>query len=112
PIRIDCRCLGELQLVRSRTHRLPEVRVLKDDVHGRHERESHLEGGYVADPDDHYARDDRFFFQAEDGIRDGHVTGVQTCALPIWRRSSMLGTRRVYCSTTAINVPIALAMKR
>src|SRR6266508_4888537 len=27
-----------------------------------------------------------FFFQAEDGIRDGHVTGVQTCALPIsWR---------------------------
>src|SRR5207253_8604670 len=26
-----------------------------------------------------------FFFQAEDGIRDGHVTGVQTCALPISR---------------------------
>src|SRR5207253_6914834 len=26
-----------------------------------------------------------FFFQAEDGIRDGHVTGVQTCALPICR---------------------------
>src|SRR5439155_4044326 len=24
-----------------------------------------------------------FFFQAEDGIRDGHVTGVQACALPI-----------------------------
>src|SRR5690625_7898590 len=24
-----------------------------------------------------------FFFQAEDGIRGGHVTGVQTCALPI-----------------------------
>src|SRR5690625_6942892 len=24
-----------------------------------------------------------FFFQAEDGIRDGHVTGVQTCALSI-----------------------------
>src|SRR5690625_5903090 len=24
-----------------------------------------------------------FFIQAEDGIRDGHVTGVQTCALPI-----------------------------
>src|SRR5690606_40422446 len=24
------------------------------------------------------------FFQAEDGIRDFHVTGVQTCALPIW----------------------------
>src|SRR5690348_18003329 len=25
-----------------------------------------------------------FFFQAEDGIRDGRVTGVQTCALPIF----------------------------
>src|SRR5205807_7557580 len=24
------------------------------------------------------------FFQAEDGIRDYKVTGVQTCALPIW----------------------------
>src|SRR5690554_7285256 len=24
-----------------------------------------------------------FFFQAEDGIRDADVTGVQTCALPI-----------------------------
>src|SRR5690606_39426809 len=27
-----------------------------------------------------------FFFQAEDGIRDFHVTGVQTCALPICRQ--------------------------
>src|SRR5690606_39717780 len=27
------------------------------------------------------------FFQAEDGIRDFHVTGVQTCALPIWART-------------------------
>src|SRR2546422_4752896 len=27
-----------------------------------------------------------FFFQAEDGIRDVAVTGVQTCALPISRR--------------------------
>src|SRR5690606_40755645 len=34
-----------------------------------------------------------FFFQAEDGIRDFHVTGVQTCALPIsWPCScSVLG---------------------
>src|SRR5439155_4672902 len=29
-----------------------------------------------------------FFFQAEDGIRDGHVTGVQTCALPIFGGSA------------------------
>src|SRR5436309_2504635 len=28
-------------------------------------------------------RTDGFFFQAEDGIRYFHVTGVQTCALPI-----------------------------
>src|SRR2546426_5047003 len=27
-----------------------------------------------------------FFFQAEDGIRDYKVTGVQTCALPIWMK--------------------------
>src|SRR6266481_3168765 len=29
-----------------------------------------------------------FFFQAEDGIRDGTVTGVQTCALPILESES------------------------
>src|SRR6266487_6784735 len=34
-----------------------------------------------------------FFFQAEDGIRDGRVTGVQTCALPIWIR----GHARAIC---------------
>src|SRR5690606_40096938 len=32
-----------------------------------------------------------FFFQAEDGIRDFHVTGVQTCALPISSRGSNNG---------------------
>src|SRR5207248_10149305 len=31
-----------------------------------------------------------FFFQAEDGIRDRTVTGVQTCALPISRRGEQL----------------------
>src|SRR5437870_13913256 len=36
-----------------------------------------------------------FFFQAEDGIRDGHVTGVQTCALPISRpRAACASGRR------------------
>src|SRR5439155_2589139 len=29
---------------------------------------------------------------AEDGIRDGHVTGVQTCALPIFQRA--MGTQK------------------
>src|SRR5690606_26858360 len=28
------------------------------------------------------------FFQAEDGIRDFHVTGVKTCALPIWYKKN------------------------
>src|SRR5205807_6268296 len=32
-----------------------------------------------------------FFFQAEDGIRDYKVTGVQTCALPISNRSMLCG---------------------
>src|SRR5207247_6490718 len=32
-----------------------------------------------------------FFFQAEDGIRDPLVTGVQTCALPILRRRACQG---------------------
>src|SRR5207253_5436722 len=34
------------------------------------------------------------FFQAEDGIRDGHVTGVQTCALPIFPRGSRCAALR------------------
>src|SRR5690606_39565393 len=34
-----------------------------------------------------------FFFQAEDGIRDFHVTGVQTCALPISPTNSRFMTR-------------------
>src|SRR5688572_32546290 len=39
-----------------------------------------------------------FFFQAEDGIRDLTVTGVQTCALPICCRP---GTRKVRASWRA-----------
>src|SRR6266481_8544939 len=36
-----------------------------------------------------------FFFQAEDGIRDGTVTGVQTCALPIWGKTASQTAFRV-----------------
>src|SRR5690606_23976170 len=46
-----------------------------------------------------------FFFQAEDGIRDFHVTGVQTCALPIWGgsptaaiRTEMQRTMQAHCA--------------
>src|SRR5205823_12241301 len=34
-----------------------------------------------------------FFFQAEDGIRDKLVTGVQTCALPIWSGTAPFNAR-------------------
>src|SRR6266481_7777443 len=42
-----------------------------------------------------------FFFQAEDGIRDGTVTGVQTCALPIacrWACPSSGRAAAIQCS--------------
>src|SRR5690606_39525871 len=35
-------------------------------------------------------------FQAEDGIRDFHVTGVQTCALPIWPKEVYTGAVRSF----------------
>src|SRR5256885_16873425 len=45
-----------------------------------------------------------FFFQAEDGIRDYKVTGVQTCALPIYLpagalTTNLLGSRVTYTMT-------------
>src|SRR5438309_11394601 len=41
-----------------------------------------------------------FFFQAEDGIRDGTVTGVQTCALPISALVWLAGMAAVLASPT------------
>src|SRR5260370_29370638 len=43
-----------------------------------------------------------FFFQAEDGIRDSSVTGVQTCALPIYMPSLC---RRLIALRTSTVVP-------
>src|SRR2546422_4615248 len=43
-------------------------------------------------------KESTFFFQAEDGIRDVAVTGVQTCALPI---SSCSSTRRPFSRVAA-----------
>src|SRR6266540_6687770 len=37
-----------------------------------------------------------FFFQAEDGIRDRDVTGVQTCTLPIWPPAELPARMRGY----------------
>src|SRR5207244_11319550 len=44
-----------------------------------------------------------FFFQAEDGIRDDLVTGVQTCALPISKAATFLDyQRRVWDAASAV----------
>src|SRR6266436_968526 len=45
----------------------------------------------------------RFFSQAEDGIRDVAVTGVQTCALPIWGRWAYLW---VFVSVPLVVTPL------
>src|SRR5439155_6451526 len=51
------------------------------------------------------------FFQAEDGIRDGHVTGVQTCALPIWPpRMSVRAPELPLYGTCTMSTP-AIALK-
>src|SRR5256885_15847210 len=48
---------------------------------------------------------DGFFFQAEDGIRDYKVTGVQTCALPIYqirnKQSRTQACREAYAAVKA-----------
>src|SRR5690625_6825929 len=53
-----------------------------------------------------------FFFQAEDGIRDGHVTGVQTCALPIanYYGPSSYGIYNVFLSYILI-IPVLTTMR-
>src|SRR5437868_3227984 len=49
-----------------------------------------------------------FFFQAEDGIRDRNVTGVQRCALPIFLKlaASNLDSFGTYREVTADNEPV------
>src|SRR5262249_56913069 len=52
-----------------------------------------------------------FFFQAEDGIRDWSVTGVQTCALPISVQSLGYPTRELLQLTDhqpQLRVPVLL----
>src|SRR5260221_5561754 len=45
-----------------------------------------------------------FFFQAEDGIRDHCVTGVQTCALPIWIGRSAVEKKLAACANIVTGV--------
>src|SRR5260370_1087438 len=46
-----------------------------------------------------------FFFQAEDGIRDSSVTGVQTCALPISSTAIDLAGPQAYRSDAPCHAP-------
>src|SRR5256884_168022 len=75
-------------LVRFESSSVPTTLPTAYDVYpldGRHD------GGYYTVKDcvtiDVLTRTPLFFFQAEDGIRDVAVTGVQTCALPISHRT-------------------------
>src|SRR5207245_7770678 len=58
-----------------------------------------------------------FFFQAEDGIRDATVTGVQTCALPIFQKGvaappHLVGTLRNTVFTSQLGKVSDLADER
>src|SRR5689334_24489751 len=66
-----------------------------------------------------------FFFQAEDGIRDGTVTGVQTCALPICASTALpprigraigssrtRGWSKIWCAARWIATRRAVALGR
>src|SRR5437660_3302693 len=55
-----------------------------------------------------------FFFQAEDGIRDGHVTGVQTCALPILTdgHKYLLHANDVYPQASSIKICVLAELYR
>src|SRR3989442_9684436 len=50
-----------------------------------------------------------FFFQAEDGIRDADVTGVQTCALPI---SQVMGVTQRMGARVVLEVGLPMVMYR
>src|SRR5256885_4570283 len=64
----------------------PEVEQLVGDRNGKLDALKNRQWDVVIDNPTTlpaWVRDAGFFFQAEDGIRDYKVTGVQTCALPI-----------------------------
>src|SRR5260370_388934 len=85
-------CSGCVQRHHASSVRLPETKLRQGDVEvhqnrpgpgrasGANARRADPRGNVVASLPHRLVV---FFFQAEDGIRDSSVTGVQTCALPI-----------------------------
>src|SRR2546422_4603518 len=53
-----------------------------------------------------------FFFQAEDGIRDVAVTGVQTCALPIFNLVELIRVPAAQVADRLEYIGAALVMRR
>src|SRR5207249_5988880 len=53
-----------------------------------------------------------FFFQAEDGIRDRNVTGVQTCALPISASCAVFAFRCLAAASCGSSCSIARTSTR
>src|SRR5207253_7759278 len=50
--------------------------------------------------------------QAEDGIRDGHVTGVQTCALPICAYGNVCSIMRIISGQRNVGISAYCAGKK
>src|SRR5215475_15326973 len=76
----------------------------QDRIEQWHREDDHAEA--FEEAADHGVEYD-FFFQAEDCIRDFHVTGVQTCALPIFGLDDLFARTRLRVSekTNGIAVP-------
>src|SRR5437879_8592046 len=53
-----------------------------------------------------------FFFQADDGIRDTSVTGVQTCALPIYRTRGLIRICLESPNTIGVAVSASVSLTR
>src|SRR6266581_3849341 len=76
-----------------------EVQALADKLLSRaplslRERKKLLNRPLEAELERAFQNEIYFFFRAEDGIRDGRVTGVQTCALPISGPPGRAGSSR------------------
>src|SRR2546430_1507500 len=88
------------QMLHMNVDAIGEMRILPQGYQAEYDRSSGVQSAGVTKSGTNQCRGSAYdsqtnsdwdsnswlFFQAEDGIRDLTVTGVQTCALPIWRR--------------------------